>query len=114
MESVVVVESLCAHPGCYKPAKAVWNGRWLCGNHHHYARDAAERLREDAVAHVEILIDNYLPEMRDQDAGMLRRIAEREDELETSFEMRLHLAARKMAAQRVLAEREIDGACVVA
>lgn len=106
--------ALCAHPGCHKPAKAVWAGRWLCGNHHHYARDAARRVEENAVEVVEVLIDNYVPEMRDQHDGLLARIAEREDETETSFEMRLHLAARKLAAQRVLAEREIADACIVA
>lgn len=106
--------AICAQTGCRKPAKAVLDGRWLCGNHHRHLRNAAARLQADAITHVEILIDNYVPEMRDQDDGMLRRIAERGDDAAAGYEMRLHMAARTLAAQRVLAERELVGAELIA
>lgn len=72
-------------------------------------------MRQDAVEFVEGLIDVHLPEMREQDSGMLERIATRPDEDgETDYDMRLHIAARKLAAQRALAERQVEGAVVCA
>ena len=111
----MVIEAYCSQIGCHKPAKAVMRGRWYCGLHHRFAREAAATLRADAVRFVEGLIDTYVPEMRDQDSGMLKRIAERHDEpADAEYDTRLHISARKMAAQRVLAERELEGAVVCA
>jgi hypothetical protein len=109
-----MTEFLCQSPSCSKPAKHTVGGRALCGNHRRHAEDMAARIAIDATELMESYVARYLPDMRQQDSGMLQRIVAKPDEVDERLEMRLMMAARKAAAEIILQERMLNGAHVVA
>lgn len=76
----------------------------LCWRHAGALRKAVVMLVEDTETIVKHLAAGYVPEMRQHDEGMLRRIADQEIDETERVEIRLHLTARKIAAHAVLSE----------
>lgn len=80
-------------------------GAALCGRHGKVFTDAVNILMTNADQMVTHLAAGYLPEMRSHDASVLQRVMDTIVSDDDRFELKLHLAARKVAAHIVLEER---------
>jgi hypothetical protein len=91
---------------CGKPAAEInpLTNAPMCKRHADAVRLQVTRLAEDAESIVKTLAAGFLPEMRQHDLGMLRRIMEQEIDETERIDMRLYLTARKIAAHTALEE----------
>lgn len=92
---------------CGKPATGIYEltGAPLCGRHMASLRRNIVTLIEDTDQIVKRLAQGYLPEMREHDESMLRRITDQEIDVSERVELRMHLTARKIAAHVALDEK---------
>jgi len=101
------VEATVRCSSCGNPATEIYTvtGTPLCYRHMGAIRRNTVALIEDTDLIIKRLAASYLPEMREQDEGVLRRISDQEIDPAERVELRLHLVARKVAAHAALGER---------
>lgn len=92
---------------CHREAVTIYplTGIQVCRRHASDLRRAAITLMDNAEEMVTRMAAGYLPEMRDHDLSMLRRIVEQEIGDDDRVDVRIHLLARKAAAHVAMEER---------